>query len=292
MTCCAACETRAPEAVGVLCRGCASQLVIGERRAPGIVTAREVAPAAWLIDAWGQLHAIPAPCRVGRDRERCDVVIADLSVSAEHAELRRDRDGWRVRDRGSSNGTSVGARARAKDAALPHRERIRFGSIGFVFWADATPPASEVPAPDVRTIVPATGAYQIESGEGVRGVLRAARGHPLARAPGELEIRDASGRARRIALPRLQFQLLRALCEAAVEAADDQRSAYVGSHELAATLPFQSPAPAPNHVRQVVATLRTTLERAELARAALVEAREGLGYRITWKVEPLGAEPA
>lgn len=297
MSCCVACEVRSPEPIGLLCRGCAQQLVIGDRRAPGIVVVRPgVIAAGWLIDAWGQLHPIPAVCRVGRDRDRCDLSIADLSVSAEHAELRRERDGWRVRDRGSSNGTGVGARARAKDSAVRHRERLRFGSIGFVFWALAEPPAVDVPAPEVRTIVPAGAAYRLEGGD-VTAVIRAVRGHPLARAPGELECNGGAGkRARRTPLPRLQFQLLRALCEAVLESDGDAHAAYVGSHELAATLPFQSSAPAPNHVRQVVATLRATLDRAGLPGAAsvgddaMIEAREGLGYRLTCKVVALDPE--
>jgi hypothetical protein len=286
--------------MGVLCRGCAQQLVIGDRRAPGIVAVRPgVTAAAWLIDAWGQLYPVGAPCRIGRDRERCDFTIADLSVSAEHAELRRERDGWRVRDRGSSNGTGVGARARAKDSVVQHRERIRFGSVGFLFWARPEPPALDVPAPEVRTVVPEGAAYRLEGGGGVAAVIRPVRGHPLARAPGELEcVVGASTRARRVPLPRLQFQLLRALCEAVLEADGDVQAAFVGSHELAATLPFQSAAPTPNHVRQVVSTLRATLERAGLVHAArvgdgaMIEAREGLGYRLTWKVVALDPERA
>jgi hypothetical protein len=298
MTGCVVCETRSPDAVGVLCPACAASLVIGDRRAPGIVSTRGVtSPAAWLIDGWGQIHAVSAPCRIGRDRERCELSIADLSVSAEHAELRREREGWRVRDRGSSNGTSVGARANARDAALAHRERVRFGSIGFVFWADADPPAHHVPAPEVRTLIPAGAGFRIEGPGGAVAVIRASRGHPLARAPGELEYRSTSSdRARRIALPRLQFQLLRTLCDAAIAADGEARAGYVGSHELVATLPFQSGSPSPNHVRQVVATLRASLGRAGLTGGgssegdAVIQAAEGLGYRVAWTVVPLEPE--
>jgi DNA-binding winged helix-turn-helix (wHTH) protein len=274
---CAVCETRTPDRVGVLCPACVASLATGERRAPNIVTSRAPVTAGWLIDVWGQLHPIPSPCRVGRDPKRSDLTIADLSISAEHAELKRTSEGWRMRDRGSSNGTSVGARVRARDASVPHRERVRFGSIAFVLWADPEPPARDVPAPSVPTVVPPGGAVRLEGPDRAIAILRAARGHTIERAPGELEIHG-----RKVVVPRLQFQLLRALCDAQGE--------YVTSHELVDTLPFQSGSPTPNHVRQVVSTLRTTLERAGLA-SAMIEGREGLGYRITWRVAPLAPDP-
>ena len=78
---------------------------------------------------------------------------------------------------------------------------------------------------------------------------------PLTALPASSRHPAGATRSRRAALPRLQFQLLRALCDAAV-AADDAHTASVGTHELVARLPFQTARPEPNHVRQVVLTLR------------------------------------
>jgi hypothetical protein len=193
-----------------------------------------------------------------------------------------------VRDRGSRNGTSLQGRARVREAALGHLRAVWFGSLGFYLWARPEPPAHAVPSPDVATLEPPAASFRLIGPADVVIAIRAARGHPVDHAPGELEYRAPGARqAKRAPLPRLQFQLLRVLCEAAL-VADDELAGCVGARELAATLPFQSPRPQPNHVRQVVATLRATLRRAGVPGAGetggLVQATEGLGYRIAWGV--------
>jgi FHA domain/Domain of unknown function (DUF1707) len=68
---------------------------------------------------------------IGRD-QRCDLYIADMTVSRLHARLDRGPDGWLLCDLGSSNGTRVnGWRLRA---AVPVRpgDMITFGSAVFV----------------------------------------------------------------------------------------------------------------------------------------------------------------
>ena len=40
----------------------------------------------------------------------CDVVLRDDTVSRAHAEIRREADGWRIRDLGSTNGTWIAGR--------------------------------------------------------------------------------------------------------------------------------------------------------------------------------------
>ena len=67
------------------------------------------------------------------------------------------------------------------------------------------------------------------------------------------------------------------------------------SHELLAQLPFQTHRPELTHVRQVVSTLRATLDRVgvpgggSVGPDAVIHAREGQGYRVTWRVRRLGA---
>ncbi|HVK84922.1 MAG TPA: FHA domain-containing protein [Kofleriaceae bacterium] len=294
--CCAICSATTPDTIGLLCPACARLIARGGRHAPGIVTSRTPADAAegWVIDAWGQLHPIGARCAIGRDPQSNDLVIADLGVSGTHAELRRDRDRWVMRDLGSGNGTGLGDQPRARVVEPGHRDRVWFGGIAFYLWADRTPPAREVPPPEVSTVIPDSPGFTLTA-EGVGDlIIRPVRGHPLTSAPGELEYHGHGDvRVRRAALPRLQFQLLRLLCDVAADAGDD-RTACVGSHELLAQLPFQTHRPELTHVRQVVSTLRATLERVgvpgggSVGTDALIQAREGQGYRVTWRVRRLG----
>jgi hypothetical protein len=75
---------------------------------------------------------------IGRD-QRCDLYIADMTVSRLHARLDRGPDGWLLCDLGSSNGTRVnGWRLRA---AVPVRpgDLITFGSAVFVLRSEGDP---------------------------------------------------------------------------------------------------------------------------------------------------------
>lgn len=301
MNACSICATSADAATGVLCTSCAAEIAGPERRAPGIVTSLHSpdAAAAWLIDAWGQLHPMPARCRIGRDRDLNDIVIADLLVSAEHAQLSLDNDRWVVRDRGSANGSGVGGDGlRVREAEVAHRARLWFGGVEFYFWAQVEPPTRERLPLKVRTVVPDLAAFSLVKGEHGQLSVHQAPGHQAARAPGELTYTPPAGEsARRVVLARLQFQLMRVLCERALSDGDDDiaRRGLVSTHELLAALPFHTSRPEPNHVRQVVSTLRASLERAGVPRATsagtdgVIHATERLGYRLTWEVRRLRA---
>lgn len=78
---------------------------------------------------------------IGRD-QRCDLHIADLTVSRLHARLTREADGWLLTDLGSTNGTRInGWRVRAPVPVLPG-DQVRFGSVSFVIQApDARAPS-------------------------------------------------------------------------------------------------------------------------------------------------------
>ncbi|HLU67663.1 MAG TPA: FHA domain-containing protein [Kofleriaceae bacterium] len=285
------CSITSTDLIGVLCGRCSALIAGSRRRAPGIVSSRvdEAAAAAWLIDAWGQLHPLAERSRIGRDALANELVIADLAVSGEHAELRREGDRWTLVDRGSANGSGIGRSPRVRQAEPEHRAHLWFGGVAFYFWADPEPPARDVAPPAVRTLVPAPAAFQLTAAGAGELLVRAARGHPIDGAPGELEYRAPDGSCRRAPLPRLQFQLLRALCEAAI-GAGDSRAGALASHELLMRLPFQTPRPEPNHVRQVVSTLRAALGRAGVPGGGsagpdgLIHAADGAGYRLTWTV--------
>lgn len=62
---------------------------------------------------------------------KSDVVIDDDSVSSAHATLEYDRDGWRITDLGSANGTYVEGVRLAPDVPTPltYGSTVRFGGV-------------------------------------------------------------------------------------------------------------------------------------------------------------------
>jgi pSer/pThr/pTyr-binding forkhead associated (FHA) protein len=62
---------------------------------------------------------------VGRSRE-CDLMLDDPNVSRQHAEVRREGDGWVIADLGSTNGVKVNG-SRVREAALQPGDEITLG---------------------------------------------------------------------------------------------------------------------------------------------------------------------
>ena len=71
---------------------------------------------------------------IGRSRD-CDVVLSDPNVSRRHAELRREGDGWKVVDLGSTNGVKVNRR-RVDEARLRSGDTITLGLVDLTFELD------------------------------------------------------------------------------------------------------------------------------------------------------------
>ena len=68
---------------------------------------------------------------IGRSR-RCDIVLTDPNVSRQHAEIRRQDDGFMLVDLGSTNGIRLNRRD-VKQAVLQHGDRIELGTTEFLF---------------------------------------------------------------------------------------------------------------------------------------------------------------
>ena len=68
---------------------------------------------------------------IGRSR-RCDIVLTDPNVSRQHAEIRRQDDGFMLVDLGSTNGTRVNRRD-VKQVVLQHGDRIELGTTELLF---------------------------------------------------------------------------------------------------------------------------------------------------------------
>ncbi len=84
--------------------------------------------------------------RLGRGGDN-DIVLADVSVSRNHAEIRRGPDGWHIHDLRSTNGVEVN-RVPVRSAPLRPGDRITVG----VFELDVE--SAEPPAPPVAVATP------------------------------------------------------------------------------------------------------------------------------------------
>jgi hypothetical protein len=79
----------------------------------------------------GDYQLTEAVTVIGRSR-RCDIVLTDANVSRQHAEIRRQDNGFMLLDLGSTNGTRVNRRD-VKQVVLQHGDRIEFGTTELLF---------------------------------------------------------------------------------------------------------------------------------------------------------------
>jgi len=270
---CAACSTASP-ALGWLCDECSAAIHGIARLSPEQIVSH--APShlshAALIDRWGRPHPLGTRTIVGRQFEGGGVVIADASVSRRHAEIVRKRNGtWWVVDLVSSNGTTVAEELVDAPRALEPRTPLFFGEVGF-FFVTPDPGAPPVPVRPTMTHRPGSplpdrpaaavariydedeedddtdgGAYTWSGLRSVDLVLAS----PTGGGGGVVEL---NGRTTQ--LTAVQYALI----------------------ELLAVLPWDTPRPEDNHIKQLVRRARRALVRANLG--DLIESRQGFGYRL------------
>lgn len=261
--------------VGALCRDCADALPRCEGLLREHVRSRVIEPAGWLVDRFGAAHALAARTSIGR-RPDGDLVVLHRSVSRDHAELRRDERGWELRDLGSRNATRVDGK-RVSRGPVRDRAIVVIGEVAFHFrsWPIELP---GVATPSLATAAPARlGTFAVRQGAVELRVVATERGVTLLRRDG--------ARWAEVSAPRLELELLRALCaHAAAQAGSPARTTTcLSTRHLAALIPFQTVAASEENVRQLVRRLRTTLDDAGLA--GLVETVPGRGYYVAWQVE-------
>jgi len=231
---------------------------------------------ASLIDVWGQPHPLDATTPVGRADVSHGLVIVQPSVSRAHAVIEQ-RDGWYVRDIGSSSGTFVNDKP-VRELALESGDRVRFGDIEFFFVVTEMPlpprperfDAPTVRAPAKTTEPPSatrpTMAFELQAPRGGGGGLVVIDGRP-------------------VQLTTPQYELMALLVDRMRSDAgkpDDERGFVAMSELMRLSLDVSNPGD--DHVRQLVRRVRRALLKADIG--DLIEAKRGVGYRL--RVVPRG----
>lgn len=257
--------------MGVLCDMCAGELDGSVAIAPQQLQLRTQRTGnASLVDVWGQAHPLDERTPVGRADVSHGLVIVQPSVSRAHAVIEL-RDGWYVRDVGSSSGTFVNDKP-VREVALKSGDRVRFGDIELFFVVTETPlpprperfdaPTMRAPA---KTTEPPSATRPAMTFE-----LQAPRG-----GGGGLVVID--GRPVQLTTP--QYELMAMLVDrmrADAGKHEDERG-FVAMTELM-RLSLDVSNPGDDHVRQLVRRVRRALLKADIG--DLIEAKRGVGYRL------------
>ncbi len=248
-----------------LCPSCTNRLGVAADLCPEqVVCGPEPDAAAALVDVWGRAHFVAHATTVGRDHE-ADVAVVQGSVSREHARLLCTSAGWSVEELGSTNGTYVNDIRVQRSAPLESLSVVRFGSIGFFFVTGAALdrlPRLELQSDDTwRDSGPEERAFALLEPSGGGGGLAQIAGKTVQVTPVQFEL---------LALLDRQMDKERSV-PAAVRG-------FVSSHEIVATLSWDTPHPGDSHLKQLVRRVRRAFDRSGLPNP--IESRQRFGYRL------------
>lgn len=277
----------AVEEVGSLCRSCAQQVAPCDGLIPDHVRSN-VEPddtEGWVVDGFGQAHALATKTEIGRNHEGHLVILA-TSVSREHARLEKG-DTWALRDLGSRNGTFVDRDRVTGRVRLDARTRIKIGDVALWFLADVA--HEPVQTHSLQTGSIAGGMVRFSTHH--RGTELCVIGASDATTGGSLLSRvDGTDAWAERSLAPLEFQLLRVLCARSIEEADAPSAVKgcVATKQLAKDLPFQSKYANEENVRQVVRRLRGELR--EVGADGMLAVAPGRGYYLTTPVTAGGSD--
>jgi DNA-binding response OmpR family regulator len=210
------------------------------------VRARIGEPCAALIGPHDIVMPLGEETTIGRDPARCELAILHASISAVHAVIARDEEGWLVCDAGSRNGTSVDgvpAPARLTDGA-----RVRLGAVELTFSAS---PRASTPRRRRRTTMP--------------GLI----------APPDGGVVHVAGQT--VHFTARELRLVQILAERRQGVVDDEL-AYVPAAEIAAVCGFKSIAADSDNVRELVLRVRRKFRAAGAGEG--IHSRRGAGYRL------------
>lgn len=229
-----------------------------------------------LLDQWGRLHRLWTSTIVGRELDDTDIAILEGSVSRRHVEFRRRAEGtWTVTDLGSTNGTFVEGRRIHEPTDLQPHDRVTIGDVGFAFVAQGEVSLKELATESIKRTLEAQGA-QIDP----QLVL-------LGPAPSGGGVVEHDGTY--VQLGPTQYALVEFMAGRQRDDASKspEMRGFVRSIDLITELPWETPYPEDNNVKQLVRRVRRAFERANAPNP--IESRHGLGYRLAMNARITGS---
>ncbi len=286
MRACLLCDSATP-VVGVLCVDCAGSLSGSERLCPEqIVCLVDEDDGAALIDRWGRVHALARRTVVGRQVAE-GISIAEAAISREHTLFECDSDGrWFVSDLGSTNGTFVNGERLAGRRELHSADEIHCADVAFCFVVPEDGLPADLPVVVGTTLKPDLGLQALGASLGLAHEREEDTYTGLSQAAVELHEPSGGGGGvlvvdgTTVQLTASQFALIRILVqrmESDGELPEIIRG-FVRSSELIEALPWDTPYPDENHLKQLVRRVRRALAKVELT--DLIESRHRFGYRL------------
>lgn len=281
MAVCIACGAETPTN---LCDSCASELdsplpFVAEQ----ILSSWTRPQDAVLVDTWGRVHRLEARTTIGRTPLARGISILDGSVSRRHAEIRRAADSWELVDLDSTNGTRINDRPATAATKLQDGDRITFGTVGFYFTHDQGRLVdADIEGLSSRTLRPgdATSSKIVrpEPSEDTFAGLPTIELRFLEAPSGGGGYLELAGR--QLQLTDTQFAMLLALARRISDETEVPAivRGFVPSGQLIADLPWDTPNPSENHLKQLVRRVRALLDGVSLG--TLLESRRGFGYRL------------
>lgn len=253
---------------GYLCEA-HGKAVAAQTLTPEQVQSTAHAPAATLLDPWGDAHGLDVATAIGRAPGKTGIVILHPSVSQHHATITRRGERWVLVDESSRNGTFVDGK-RVTEITLTDGMRIQIGEIAMFFVSQvlAGRPKPEGPgrtAPTRRDQLIFSARLALPTGPNIELSQRVEGG--------VLRVGEAA-----VELGKLEFRLLQVLTEARQTSVDPELS-YMSWQQLAGRLEFKSHEADSENVRELVRRVRRKLHAAGVEE--LLESKHGVGYRVS-----------
>ena len=103
---------------------------------PTVVMSGEARPAAWLYirsgPGTGRDFRLSGKTTIGSDPGKCDVILDDSTVSAKHAQIKREGNAFVLHDLASTNRTFLNGR-QVQRQTLNDDDEIMLGTTALVF---------------------------------------------------------------------------------------------------------------------------------------------------------------
>jgi hypothetical protein len=232
------------------------------------------------------MHKLASLTKLGRTIGINSIAVFHGAVSRAHAEIHHLDSGWVVEDVGSANGTYVNNSPIAAPCTLATGDQLTVGGVAFYFCEDVSglrlvESSGPMATVDVIEQVPTQLAYDETTQHGfpVPGSeideLALRLYEPGGGGGGVVQLND-----RQAQLGEAQFALVNVLYDRMRNELDKPGviRGFIRSSELLQLLPWDTPHPSDNHLKQLVRRTRRTLSSAGIS--GIIESRQRFGYRL------------